>query len=269
MRVQVLCATVGQTDFSLVDAMNIQTDVIFANQNGQNRTEERAFGNFRAKMVSTDTRGVGINRNLALMYADADICLLSDDDVRYVDGYAQIIAQAFAENPSADALIFNLYHDEAFFKIKKKFRVRWYNFMRFATYRVAVRRNPVKTRGILFNTSFGGGCAYQSGEDTLFLRDCLRKKLKIIALPICIAEMKQERPSTWFRGYDEKFLYDKGAVCAAISGRFAPLLCLRLLLVKKQILQNAKLSFFAAYAIMKNGMRGYFAGRTFDEFRGA
>lgn len=268
MRIQVLCATMEQRDFSLIEAMNIQTDVIFANQNGQNRTEEQDCGQFHAKMISTDTRGVGINRNLALMHADADICLFSDDDVRYIDGYGQIIAQAFAENPSADVLIFNLYHDEAFYKIEKKFRVRWYNFMRFATYRVAVRTSPVKTRGILFNTSFGGGCAYQSGEDTLFLRDCLHKKLKIIALPVYIAEMKQERPSTWFRGYDKKFLYDKGATCAAISRWFAPLLCLRLLLGKKQILQNAGIPFREAYAIMKDGIRGYFAGKKYGESKG-
>ncbi len=263
-RVQVLCATIEQDDFSLVEKMNIQTDVIFANQNGQNKTEEKSFDTFQAKMISTNTCGVGINRNLALMCSDADICLLADDDVRYVDGYGEVIEKAFFDNPKADVLIFNLYDDEESYVIQKKFRVRWHNFMRFATYRIAVRSSAVKTRGILFNTCFGGGCMYQSGEDTLFLRDCLDRGLKIFAVPIYIANMKKERPSTWFKGYDKKYLYDKGVACAAISGKLARVICLRLLIVKKQILEGVNMRFFEAYAVMKDGIKGYKDGRKFE-----
>lgn len=154
--------------------------------------------------------------------------------------------------------------DEESYVIQKKFRVRWHNFMRFATYRIAVRSSAVKTRGILFNTCFGGGCIYQSGEDTLFLRDCLDRGLKIFAVPVYIANMKKERPSTWFRGYDKKYLYDKGAACAAISGKFARVICLRLLVVKKQILEGVHMRFFEAYALMKAGIKGYKNGRKFE-----
>lgn len=262
-RLQVLCATVGQEDFSLVRAMNIRTDVIFANQNGRNETREADFGAFRARIISTDTRGVGINRNLALMHSSGELCLLADDDVRYVDGYEAIVTQAFDANPQADVLIFNLYDDSSW-AIPRRTRVRWYNFMRFGACRVAVRGAAVRRQGIFFNTCFGGGCLYQSGEDTLFLRDCLRSGLKIYGLPVYIAAMKYERPSTWFRGYDEKFFYDKGAVCAAISRPFARLLCLRLLLVKKQMRRETGLSFRMAWRLMLAGIRGYKDGQGFE-----
>nr|QGT51263.1 hypothetical protein Firmicute1046_3390 [uncultured Firmicutes bacterium] len=254
---QVLCAAINQNDFSLAEDMNIQTDAIIANQNGKNQTEEKSFGTFGVKMICTDTRGVGINRNLALMHSDADICLLADDDISYLDGYEDIVKKAFCENPRADMLIFNLYGDEENYIIRKKFRVRHYNYMRFGAVRIAFKSRAVKTRGIFFNTCFGGGCMYQSGEDTLFLRDCLNRGLKIFAVPVYIATLKNERPSTWFKGYDKNFLYDKGALFAAISKKFATLLCLRFLAVKKQILKNAEMSFFKAFSIMKDGMRGY------------
>ena len=263
-KLQVLCATMGQNDFSIAETMNIQTNVIFANQNGLNKTEEKDFKGFKARMISTDTKGVGINRNLALMLSDAEFCLLSDDDVRYDDGYERTVLKAFEDNPDADMLIFNLHNDEEFFVINKKFRVRHHNFMRFATYRIAFRTDIVKTRGIMFNTTFGGGCMYQAGEDTLFLRDCLNKGLKIYAVPVYIAEMKKERASTWFKGYDRKFLYDQGAAHAAVSKRLARLLCLRLLLKKKQILKSADMSFFEAYSVMKDGIRGYKQSRGFE-----
>ena len=108
MKLQVLCATIKQNDFSLAEAMNIQTDVIFANQNGSNKTEEKDFGTFKAKMISTDTCGVGINRNIALMNSDADICLFADDDIRYEEGYERVVKRAFEDSPTADVLIFNL-----------------------------------------------------------------------------------------------------------------------------------------------------------------
>lgn len=261
--IQVLCATMRQTDFSLVRDMNIQTDVIFANQNGRNDVLEEAFDGFNAKMICTDTVGVGINRNMAVMYSDADICLIADDDIRYVDEYENIVCKAFRDNPDADVLLFNLYGDDENYVINKKFRVRKHNFMRFGAVRIAFKSSAIKTCGIFFNTSFGGGCLYQSGEDTLFLKDCLDKKLKIYALPIYIAEIKNERPSTWFNGYDRKFLYDKGALLAAVSKPFSYIMCLRLLVVKKQILKGADIPFSEAYSIMKNGIRGYKERRVF------
>ena len=106
---------------------------------------------------------------------------------------------------------------------------------------------------------------YQSGEDTLFLRDCLNKGLKMIALTTYIAYMKKERPSTWFKGYDSKYLYDKGATCAAISPVFAHLMCIRLLLVKKPILRGVNMSFFEAYSIMRKGIRAYKEGKKFEQ----
>lgn len=39
MKLQVLVATMNQKDFSLFEKMNIQCDVIFANQENENRYE--------------------------------------------------------------------------------------------------------------------------------------------------------------------------------------------------------------------------------------
>ena len=71
---QILCVTMGQTDFSKLEQMNIHSDVIFANQADRTEKQVLEFDGHTAQMITTDTRGVGKNRNIALLHADADVC---------------------------------------------------------------------------------------------------------------------------------------------------------------------------------------------------
>ena len=76
---EILCVTMHQKDFSKIEQMNINSDVVFANQADTTSMDELEFNGHRARMITTDTRGVGVNRNLALTYAQGDICLFADD----------------------------------------------------------------------------------------------------------------------------------------------------------------------------------------------
>lgn len=84
--------------------------------------------------------------------------------------------------------------------------------MRYGTVRIAARRNSLIKHNITFNQNFGGGSKYGSGEDTLFLTECLKAKLNIYAVPEYIGTIKDERESTWFKGFNEKYFMDKGAL---------------------------------------------------------
>ena len=258
-KIEVLCAIMHQSDFQKVDEMKINCDVIFANQCGKNRYDVKKFENFTAKMISTDTVGVGINRNIALLYAEGDICIMADNDVEYVEGYEQIVQKAFDENPQADAIVFNVDRkhtkDSDRFAQKTK-KVRFYNWMNYATPRIAVRTNILKKNNIFFNRCFGGGTGYSCGEDTLFMRDMLKNKMKVYTYPATIAVI-HKNTSTWFNGYNEKFFYDKGALFAAISKFFSPLLCIYYLLRHPQEYKSVPISFFKAYCWMRKGSKGF------------
>ena len=82
MRVQVLVATMHQTDYSLLEKMNIQTDAIVVNQCDENKIEEFEYNGHKIKWLSLKERGVGLSRNTALMRADADILLFADAFIR-------------------------------------------------------------------------------------------------------------------------------------------------------------------------------------------
>ena len=214
MRVQVLVAAMHQEDKSLLEKMNIQSDAIISNQCAHNSVEDIEWNGHAVRYLNFAERGVGLNRNNALMRADGDICLFADDDMRYCDGYAETISKVFEEIPDADVIVFNLIEQvPTRYVIPKTTRLNYLNFLRYGTARVAVRNASVRKHGIYFNQCFGGGTEHCHGEDNLFLADCLKKGLKAYAVPVFLAELTEDRQSSWNTGYDEKYLRDQGIIC--------------------------------------------------------
>lgn len=216
--VQVLVACMHQKDDTLYKEMNLQTDAILANQCDEYSYKEyiEADGS-KVKLISTADRGVGKNRNKALMNSTGKYLLCSDQDMIYVEGYGKIIENAFSKCPKADLIVFNLEYLNRFTPPRKensKFkRVHLFNCMRYGTARVAMRKGAIDKACLSFSTMYGGGAKYSSGEDSLFIREALRKGLKMYYCPIVIAKVKQEE-SSWFCGYTDKYFIDKGILIA-------------------------------------------------------
>ena len=98
-------------------------------------------------------------------------------------------------------------------------RIRTFNSLNYGAARIAVKHSSIQKSRICFSHLFGGGAAYSSGEDSLIIRDMIRNKFKIYAIPETIATVDQST-STWFSGYHEKFFFDKGALMKALFPRF-------------------------------------------------
>ena len=255
MDIQVLVATIDQKDHGILKKMNIQSDAIIANQCDVNDVEDLDYKGCRVRYLSFAERGVGLNRNNALMRATAEIFLLADDDMVLCEGYPEKIKKIFSENPKADVIIFNLTRERRMkYKIKRKRKIGYKNFMRYGAAGIAAKTRSITKRGITFNLHFGGGADYSSGEDTLFLLDCLRKNLNIVAVPECIAELTNTRKSTWFEGYNDKYFIDKGILFATMSRRWAWLLSLQFCIRHRRMFRTSK-KVCAAYILMLRGIK--------------
>lgn len=262
MRIQVLVASMNQTDHSLVKRMNLQTDAIIGNQCDRNEIEKFECNGLQITYLNFAERGVGLNRNNALMRADADICLFADDDMVYKDGYSKIIQNAFERHPDADILAFNLEESKASDghfvpkrkKIKKESRVRYLNCLRYGTARIAVRLRSIRMNGISFNLCFGGGTPYCHGEDNLFVVSCLSKGLKMYSIPETIATLTEERESSWNGGFDNRYVTDQGMLFRCMSRKYWKLLCLQDALRRHS---SYKMSFWTAYKKMILGGKRY------------
>lgn len=218
---EILCVTMHQSDFSKIREMNIHSNVVFANQCNHTSYEELDFDGHTAKMISTNTRGVGINRNLTLMYATADICLFADDDVTYRDDMEEIVLSEFDAHPDADIFIFHLDTTDPVRKqisYKKTKKCGPLSRMPWGGVRVAFRLNSVRKANLWFTTLFGGGCIFPSGEDSMWLAEAKRKGLTFYVSKETIGTVSFDE-SSWFTGYDEKFFYGKGACTFALHQR--------------------------------------------------
>ena len=207
---EVLLSTVDQNDLRLVEKMNIQSSVVIIDQCGREKVQEVRMNGHSVRYIGTAQKGLSKSRNMAIQNARADICLLSDDDVVYVDGYRDLICEAFSKHPDDHILAFQLEGIDRVFKRykKKERRVGFFSSMKLSSVEIAFRREAVAGH-IVFDERFGAGAAFKSGEENIFLAECLKKGLKIRYIPQKIGSLVVGG-STWFTGYNEEFFYCEG-----------------------------------------------------------
>lgn len=254
MKLQVLAAAVNQDAKTLAENMNLKTAAVIVNQCDWYSYEEFMRGNGKVQCFSMKERGVGLNRNTALLHATGDIVLFSDEDIRFFDDYEEKVLAAFEKNKDADVITFNfkVHESRATYYNKEEREIHWYNYGRYPTFAVAAKLESLRKANVSFSLLFGGGARYSNGEDSLFLRDCLKAGLHMYT---STAELGEEvyRESTWFQGYNEKFFVDRGVLYHFLYGALAKLFSLRFLFAhKKEMCKDIPVT--KAYQLMKKGI---------------
>lgn len=265
---EILCTTMNQSNFKRIESMNVRSNIVFANQCDTNSYKELVFdGKHIAKMVSTNTKGVGANRNISLLYATRDICLLSDDDMLYVDNVEEVVLEDFLKHPDADVIVFNIGTNSAERpeKINKRFhRLLPFEKSPYGAVRIAFRLKSIRKVNACFSVLFGGGSKYQSGEDTLFLSFLRKKRLKVFVSEKFIGTTDASS-SSWFEGYNRKYYFSKGAYLKAAGKKFFFVWVLYYALRNKRF---SSLRFSEKVRWMKNGAVAFRGLKSYDEFVG-
>ncbi len=248
MTYQLLVATMNQKDTNLYDDMNIHSDALIINQCDKYDVSFHSKDSYDLAIYSFAEKGVGLSRNTALMRATADIIEFADDDMIFCDSHREDVLEEFEKHPEADAILFSvdsLNPNRPLLKIKKFGRVSKTQALKYGCARLAVRREKIVYNNITFSLLFGGGAKYGSGEDTIFLQDCIRAGLRIYKSPVKVADVKQDS-STWFDGFTEKYYVDKGALFAASLPKMCYLYAL-ITALKSSSKQYSKLSVFRMF----------------------
>ena len=234
MKVEVLVSAVEQDAAELVAKMNIHTDAVLVNQCGRYGYEETAVTGGMVKCLSMPKRG---------------------EDIVLTDDYEKRILQAYQELPEADMILVNVKvaPSRKTYWNQDIHRISYRNYGRYPAYSITAKVEALKRANVYYSVLFGGGARYSNGEDSLFLRDCLKAGLRIYAHTICIGE-EIERKSTWFSGYHEKFFKDRGVLYHFLYGKMALPLAFRFLWVhRRQMCQDISLP--KAFALMRAGIR--------------
>ncbi len=265
-KLEVLVSALNNDPEQLIGRMNLSSDAVIINQT--DHKDKRTVSLDRDHMVRifecTD-RGVGASRNKALSKAEDEIILFSDEDIVYDKGYEKKILKAFAENADADIILFNIEVDERrrTYWIDKKTKVGRLNSGRYPAYSAAARLSSIKKSGVGFSLLFGGGAPYSNGEDSLFFMDCIRSGLKIVAVPVKLGR-EDFRESTWFKGYNEKFFFDRGVLYHFLYRRAAVIWGFRFVAAKRKIMCR-EVNAFKAFSLLCAGIR---KGKKLDKSSG-
>lgn len=256
MKIQMLVSAVEKDGSPLAQRMRLRGDAVIVNQcDSYGYEEERREDGSRIQCFSMKERGVGLSRNTALLHADAEVCVFSDEDIIYEEDALQKIRRAYEELPDADMILFNVrvaperrtYWNEEIRRVGRR------NYGRYPAYSITGRLESLRRANVSYSLLFGGGARYSNGEDSLFLRDCLRAGLRIYAHTDCIGE-EQLRESTWFHGYNEKFFRDRGVLYHFLYGSLAQPLAFRFLWVHRGEMCR-ELPVREAYRLMRDGIR--------------
>lgn len=216
MNIQMLIATMNKNN---IQELNLQQKHIDFNSLIINQTNNNIITQEQnIIMMNFNEIGIANSRNRAIENATGDVCIISDDDVVYVENLQQIINQAFEANPDADIITFRImtpegdlfkdYKDEAFEHNMK-------SILRVSSIEVAFKLDRIKNKNIKFDEKFGLGSKYISGEENIFLMDCIKSGLNIKYVPVTIGIHKKE---TSGRILNEKAIYSKGALFYRLFG---------------------------------------------------
>ena len=237
MKLEVLVSAVDKNAAELISQMHIATDAVLVNQCDRYAFETFAVQGGRVKCFSMPERGVGLSRNTALLHASGDVTLFSDEDIILKPDYQSQILRAYESLPDADLILFNVEvaASRRTYWNREIRRVTYRNYGRYPAYSISGKLNALRRANVQYSLLFGGGAKYSNGEDSLFLKDCLKYGLVVYAVPVEIGE-EQERESTWFEGYTDKFFIDRGVLYHFLYGGLAYLMAVRFILAHEKVM---------------------------------
>lgn len=163
------------------------------------------------QVFALEGKGLSRNRNNALSHSTSDICMISDDDVRYnLDGI-KAVCEYYQQHQDVDVVTYKFSskfnqkkHPDYSFDIRespKGFSV--------SSIEISFRRE--KVQGVIsFNELMGlGSPCSGAGEDNLFILDCLNSSLKCQYVPINVLFHEHESTGR-SQGGNPKVIFSRG-----------------------------------------------------------
>ena len=227
MKLCVLLSCMHEKDVSIVERANIQTDAVVVNQCDHEKVEVFSFFNKRGnkccvKFINTTERGLSKSRNMAIRNCDADLCLLSDDDICFSDDYEEKILSVYKTHPDVGVVAFQLIRKDLpngknYPQVEQELGFK--QILSTSSPQVTFKR----CNNVFFDEKMGSGTGNGGGEEIKFLFEQRRKGIKLWYSPQIIATMNPG-DSQWFKGFDEQFFSNHGWTSRRILGDFLSLL---------------------------------------------
>ena len=204
-------------------------------------------------MYSYNEKGIAKSRNRLLEHMTGDIEIITDDDISFNKNSVEIIEKAYKEN-DADIIIFNLKKGNEIIGKNKKMIYNSLSIMSICSCQITFRSESIRKNNIKFDEKFGIGSTFISGEENIFLDECLKNNLKIIHIPLVINNHPEEE--TTGEIWNDKVIKSKGALMYRLHRKTYIIFLMYFAILKhKQYKKNY--SFFKFIKIFNKGKKEY------------
>lgn len=240
MTVDVLVSTMNKaSQKELVSEIKFKRGVII-NQITSEMVVSNDIDSDRISFYSFREKGLSRSRNKAIDRSNADIILLSDDDMYYEDDYETTVKNTFMKYKDADIIAFVVDNEDPAKKkrILSKGRMRKIMTMKLQSVQLAFKRSSINTYNLRFDERFGAGSIYPWGEENIFLFDCMRKGLRVYYSPEKIATLRKNDNSSWSRENSIDHFIKQGAIFGRMSSVLWPLFILQFTIRKRYIYKD-------------------------------
>ena len=238
----------------ILDLKSSKTNCLIINQIEEKYLFEIKSRNLR--LMSFAEKGLSKSRNSGLNNASSEYTLITDEDIRFKNDFDKLILASFENNPKADIIAFQMESCEG--KPIKKYKKNnaWLNvrgIMKVSSVEIAFRTDVIKNQNLKFDENFGLGSKYPTGNETIFLADALRKRLKILYIPKPIVIHPGTGSGYQFKNNVE-LIRSKGALFFRIFNWKSYLVCFLFALKKYKL---SSVSFFEFLREMYKGISSY------------
>lgn len=259
LSLEILISTMKRSNLDFLKPMfpkdfgNYNILIINQTEKGQELTSK--YDNIR--VLNSYEKGLSKSRNLALKNAKGNICLLADDDIKYVENFDNIIKKAFKSNKNFDVITFMMSDFEG--NLAKK-----YNLPKLHTYKslvkansvtIAFKRKPILNTKIVFDTNFGLGSTFEIAEEFIWLRSLFKTKIKIGFIAKVIVQHSYESSGRF--GGDDRIIAARSALFYKYSKRFAHIKLIRYLFLMLKTQQIKTKDVFKKYRTGHKGINLY------------
>lgn len=252
------------SDSSIIQKSNIQTDVIVVNQTDNNKKEKFSFKNKKGEVcncffLNSTTRGLSRSRNIAIQSARSwKYGLLSDDDEVFADDYEEKIVNEY-NSIEADFIAFQVERKGKKYPDQPS-KMSLKNILRTSSVQITFRLPIIQSNNLKFDEKMGAGSGNGSGEEIKFMMDCRKAGMTLFYNPSIIASLKEGSESTWFNGFDERYFQNRGWASRRTFGLFTGMafMLFNIMHNRKKFKQSGSLTIIQ---MINNGIIGIFDKR--------
>ena len=256
--IEILVATMNQSNFDFLEAMFLFSDFSQFNILIVNQTDENKFlvsDNEKIKVFNVFEKGLSKSRNLALQNATKDLLIFTDDDIVFKQNFEINILDSFNTHTNFDGFRFQFLNRKG--NLAKKYpttfqyKLSQFEILNTSSVELVFKNNSLKRVAIKFDENFGLGTNFYMGEEAIFVSDVIKSGLKVGFVPEQI--LSHSQVTTGHKTAISKIYFAQSAVFYRIFGKmYLFWIALKLIFDLKQ----SKINFTEVVHLFKQAQKG-------------